>query len=296
VNLTAGSALWWQSARGELATSRDWPDLHARLKVVARSAFPVVRSLGVEPDDWKALGIQVREGALDGLMGASTEHEGRRCVVVARTDRTFRRRFTILHEIAHLLLRDFHQVQPFPLDYAAEERLCDAFAAEASMPRWVAERTVEQVAPSAAVVLDISKQFSVSLAVTLSQLTRWFEYHDKLAFVARFSRQDERRLQAYKSVVGDYFLGQNQTVSKLGLGEIEEWAATAQSGEVRRGRAETVELNLWRPSRGTSQRSGKCYGPAEWEAERLRNGLILVLVDVAHMSHHWYRRRDTAAA
>lgn len=295
MRLAPGSDHWWATSRVQLAQAAGPSQLRARHRALAREIHPLARAAGTTTVAWWRLGVTVREEQLASATALSSDHSGQRLILVTDKDRSLRRRFSIAHEIGHLLLRDFRQVGSFHLTHQAEEHVCDAFASEALMPASAAEEQVRGKPPTPQTVLDASKAFNVTFAVTLRQLSGYLARHERFAFVAAFPKDGPGVLKAHKAVSGQYFLAQNQTVAKLGLGEIAQWAQMAPSGE-KQALVPHLQINLWQPSQTNGPRSGKAFGPAAWHALMLANGLVLVVLDVSQLQHRWYQPRRRRAA
>jgi hypothetical protein len=292
-----GSEQWWAQARLELAQASDPRQLRACHRAIAREIHPLVRLAGVGVEEWWRLGVTVREEQLASATALSSDYSGQRLILVTEADRSLRRRFSVAHELGHLLLRDFRQVGNFHLTHQAEEQACDAFASEALMPAQLAEEFVSGRAAVPHTVLAVSKAFHATFAVTLRQLSGFLARHDSFAFVAAFPKDGPAVLRAHKAVGGQYFLAQNQTVAKLGLDELQRWASSeATSGSQKHGPALRVQLNLWQPGQSEGPRSGKAFGPAVWQALMLANGLVLVVLDVSGLRHRWYQPRRRLVA
>lgn len=77
----------------------------------------------------------------------------------------FRRRFTIAHELAHVLFESSGARAP---RVGAElERLCDMLAAEILMPRPVFEEALNQAAVDGSVIRELAARFQTSLTATV---------------------------------------------------------------------------------------------------------------------------------
>lgn len=103
------------------------------------------------------LHIHILRAPADGWSGAVESSEERAVIFVDKNDSLPRQRFTIAHELGHLLQ---HPVGVFHRDqsgtpYTAEERQANAFAAALLMPFGVMEPFVEKYGPDAKTLADI---------------------------------------------------------------------------------------------------------------------------------------------
>ena len=96
---------------------------------------------------------------------------GKRYICVNAADREERQRFTICHEIAHVVLglESDHATQPWSGKRPREERLCDSFAAELLMPDELFRPLAEDSAVSLASVDELASQFLTSTMATGSR-------------------------------------------------------------------------------------------------------------------------------
>ena len=97
---------------------------------------------------------------------------GKRYICVNAADRDERQRFTICHEIAHVVLGlpSDHETQPWwSAKRPLAERLCDAFAAELLLPERLFQPLAEHAAVSLASVDALASQFLASTTATGSR-------------------------------------------------------------------------------------------------------------------------------
>jgi hypothetical protein len=254
---------------------------------LARELHSLTVGAGRTPDKWLGVGVEVREARLRDLHGYSTERDGRRRVLVPSADPTRRRRFTVAHEVGHLLLNEFHMREHFPVTYTAEEDLCDEFAAEMLMPVAVAEGLLAGQSPTPGNILATTRTFGVSFAVSLRQLSWWLSAHNSVAFITSWKETPDAtaRLAAYRVKCGDYFVPEGQTLRKRGLVTVECWASAASPTDCFAENVDEVRLKLWRPGQAPS--SGVATGPCRVEAQALNGGLVLVVIDVSRMDKQW---------
>ena len=118
------------------------------------------------------LGFEVRENdqLAAGEAGSLIHKKGRKIIVLNAHDHPYRKRFTVLHELAHDYL-DLPSVHGMVLAADSlervrgrprEEMLCDVFAAECLVP-WKAIQPLTQRMPfTTQVITDLSRQFEAS--------------------------------------------------------------------------------------------------------------------------------------
>ena len=96
---------------------------------------------------------------------------GRHYICVNATDREERQRFTICHEIAHIVLGlpSDHATQPWSSRRPLQERLCDAFAAELLMPERLFRPIAEDSSVSLGSVDELAGRFLASTVATGSR-------------------------------------------------------------------------------------------------------------------------------
>jgi hypothetical protein len=104
--------------------------------------------------------------------GYSVAVGGKRYICVNSNDREERRRFTICHEIAHIVLGlpSEHKAQPWwSIKRPHAERLCDIFAAELLLPEALFQPVAEQAAVSLASIETLANDFCASFTATGSR-------------------------------------------------------------------------------------------------------------------------------
>ena len=134
----------------------------------------------------EALKVEVREETLDGPEGYVLREAGRWCAVISARAAKTRRRFTLAHELGHVLLfraRENGHAEHF-LRYRSssfqpnldqdpdEEALCNAFAQELLMPLDEFQNRVNIHTVSPAIIVSVAREFDVSIqAAALKSLT-----------------------------------------------------------------------------------------------------------------------------
>jgi hypothetical protein len=220
-------------------------------------------------------------------------------IVLLRSDNNPRRqRFTAAHEIGHLLLGRVRDAGMLALDWKEEEKLCDAFATSLLLPE---DETREFHDPAGGVssprtILEMASHFAVNLQPCVLALNRsWSDEHRMLIISERRGhprRPDEIDFRVAASAGNPLELvARNTRLSSIGLEGVSEWAAAVGSGEGR-GTCASMRMPFWAPSR--ARRSGIIEGKSSWEAVCLRNGVLIVLVDLSEASVKWSGRGLTS--
>jgi hypothetical protein len=92
-------------------------------------------------------------------------------ICVNAHDRVERRRFTVCHEIGHIVLglRSDHKTQPWTTGRPLPERLCDLFAAQLLLPDHLFEDVAEEAELSLAAIDALAERFVTSVTATGSR-------------------------------------------------------------------------------------------------------------------------------
>lgn len=127
--------------------------------------------------------VKIAEDSLEGgAAGYLLRDDGRALIVVNKRDSRARKRFTIAHELGHLLM---HRGRPLLVDgdvrisertasdFAStpEEREANQFAAALLMPEELVLREWEKVHPTPAAVAELAQRCEVSLSAMQFRLT-----------------------------------------------------------------------------------------------------------------------------
>ena len=128
-----------------------------------------------------ALGVVVRKASLQGLHGSLIKRDGQLTAVLNRHDSPRRQRFTLAHEIGHLLLHEPDGGAIFARANIPEndaerllERDCDVFATELLMPRDAFSVALRGTGPTLIEIQDLGDRFGVSMesaALRVGELT-----------------------------------------------------------------------------------------------------------------------------
>jgi Zn-dependent peptidase ImmA (M78 family) len=97
--------------------------------------------------------------------------DGSHRICVNANDRVERRRFTVCHEIGHIVLglRSDHKTQAWSMGRPLAERLCDLFAAQLLLPDHLFESAAEEAQMSLAAIDALADRFVASVTATGSR-------------------------------------------------------------------------------------------------------------------------------
>jgi hypothetical protein len=291
------SLLNWREARNEMAACADTASLRYRMLARADELAPALRGMGVSPTAWRPLGIRVAPKALSSLSGYCERQGAEQVVVVRSSDHRRRQRFTVAHEMAHLLMAEVDRAA-MGLSPEREERLSDEYARRLLVPVDDLNRLLPSLDGEIADVLRICTRYDVSLSVALAASGEWWVERGRIFFAASFrghpDRPEEVALRAYGARCGDYLVPDRVRLDSLGLGAVERALAGAQPPEHVLGTAGAVEVRLWRPN--ASPRSGEASGRARWECRTMhRTGVSLIRLDVSALHRRWAKPRRLCA-
>ncbi len=122
--------------------------------------------------------IRTMNDLADDESGQTTQIKGKHVIIVNGNHREERQRFTVLHELAHIVLELPSQHHGPKLTTSAlmrytgrpqEEKFCDVFAAECLLPYDLFSKDVGDVDISMAAVKELSDKYKASLTTTGSR-------------------------------------------------------------------------------------------------------------------------------
>jgi hypothetical protein len=278
------ATLDWEATRARLAACTTETELRARLSSCARALAPALLGSGTAPRAWRTLGLAVVRRELHGVKGLTDRFSRDRIVLVDPREHPLHQRFTVAHELAHLLIADVDRVR-LGLDGQREEQICDWFAERLLVPPGDLSRRLGGRRPELEDVLPLANRYAVGVGVMLHALARVLERTSCVMLAASSRghplRPQEVELRAFRSRCGDVFVPGDVRLGSLGLERIGR-TLLASDRVVAAGHAQHVRLKLWRPGR-----SGHAVGPARWRALRMRGEVVLVSVDTTFLVHEW---------
>lgn len=164
-------------------------------------------------------------------------------IILCSTPAEARRRFTLGHELGHLVLSDPRVFRLVQLEFEGErfqvEHLCDAFSAELLMPRkWLANR-YERADERFDVLCDLAREAGVSYTAGFTRLATVLRWRSSLLYL--------RREDWTLTVVGGPLQLEGVELDSGALDTLRDLAPGPVNG--RRGESkslfEEVDLNLW---------------------------------------------------
>ena len=148
-------------------------ELTARLKARAFVSKANPLTVPVSMDAYLTnANAKVRLEALqDGLYGMSVNVGGKHHICVNRNDSPERQRFTICHEIGHIVLGlpSDHSAQWWTAKRPLAERLCDTFAAELLLPDHLFQPRAEDAVVCLATIDALAADFDASISSAISE-------------------------------------------------------------------------------------------------------------------------------
>lgn len=237
-------------------------------------------------DEWRPLGVSVIPRRMASA-GACSTFGGRRAIYVRATDHRRRQRFTVAHELAHLLW-DFSPgldgVRPHGQTL---ENLCDEFAHELLAPR----RRIEKLAADGEVtgdvgdILNVAGSFGVSLAVAIVALRPLMSAGSRVLLCAEYRGHSRRpevlgyRVRGVAAPDG-VFLPVETRLTSLGMVQL---AAQARLAPHRaRFSGIDTDVQLWEGRQDRSPKWQPHKADVAWDAYVLdkRHTRLLVALEV----------------
>jgi IrrE N-terminal-like domain len=272
----------WQA---RLASVRGLTSADAALTEVAREVGPLLVSGAQLPREWAPTGIRVemRPLATSGLCVRGT-----RRVIVRRRDPLARRRYTVAHELAHLLLTCADDGRGLLLTPRQEESMCERFASQVLIPRELLRDHVESRPPEPSLgwLRHVADHFRASLSATVIAL-REIDLSCNSAFlIARHSGHPKRPLEvglriAHAAAPGWLWLPTHQRLKSLGWRDLVAWEPDQEPGTVREERDACITLA---PGGGAPPMTAAYAGAPVSEAQILSGSYRLAMaLDVGQL-------------
>lgn len=235
--------------------------------------------------DWQTIGIAVRRRRLAGS-GLLLPDRFPIEVWVRAGDDPRRQRFTVAHEICHLLLRDTSSTCEWP----DVEQFCDTFASELLVPRsrLSALRTATGALPSAEEIVQASNWFRVNLTPVLLQLQSLRVRQPSFALLAE---PEESGVLRIKETAGAGAIG--GPVCEQHLATVGSWGTEFEGNEFRFSGIGRVASRFLLPTlpaafrdesiRKPLARSGYVSGTVSWTGFKLKNGRVVISATFLHL-------------
>jgi IrrE N-terminal-like domain len=275
----------WSDRCSSLAKASSDRQLRRMLLAQAGALSDLLRPRSAAHGEWAKLGIDVRRRQMLSA-GAGVDMPTHRLIYVRATDDYLRQRFTVAHEVAHLLLSEVHAAGRIYLSQAAEERLCDEFAATFLIPPGelsAALRSITWDDPDE--LLQLCHRFGVGIQPIMISLAESWSHPGVLVLVGQKMghprRPDEIATRVLAHAGPDhFFIPRTQRFASLGLTELAHWADDATQ-ESRSSGTDFVTLKVWSKA-AAAPRTGVHRARGHWRAHRLNNGITLA---VLHLSY-----------
>lgn len=215
------------------------------------------------------------------------------------------KRFTLAHELAHVLL-DGTDREALGLDRATEEDLCELFARRALAPPALVQQHLRRVGmPIDLADIDrFADRFRISLRASLVVLNEVSPRGWPVAFVAASWRTHPRgdevlgmRIDVSAADNQRFFLPKDCRLATLGYRRLEAWSLKGEVGTESSGRDMRIAIPSWRP------RVSKWVGESEWVARRhfapgsranADERAVLCRLNVGHLTPRQSRRRHSS--
>ena len=242
--------------------------------------------------EWRQLGVNVIRTKLV-ASGGCVMRDGFADIYVNEDEPVQRNRYTVAHEIGHLLMDVDNIANDLGIEGNAEESLCDVFASRLLIGRGHLRRCVVGKArfdPSD--FLELCKRFGVGLAAMANALADVWQPRWGLLLVGRQDTHESHEYRVIASVHSrPWFVPNDIKFSKLGMELLTDWMRDQSAGQSSRGSIPKVTILLWDPASDV-RRSGHATISGQYNALRLQNGLVVVSLvwrrEDAEV--HWYDR------
>lgn len=287
----------WTRWRQYLSQAEGIGDVRRRMLLIATELSRQLPRGTVRREQWLELAVEVLSVNMrDSGVGASVD--GKRKVLVSRSDHSRRRRFTTAHELGHILLREAGIEQRKLLSVEAEERLCDQFASAALIPLDELRTHLAEglVLKSPRQFVTLAHHFGVNLRPMAIALGKLWSDERRLLILAHEKghprRPDQVDYRVFASV-GNPFrrIPLDVRLSSIGLGDLVTQVRRADDPELA-GVTDLLDIRFWRPS--GEPRSGRILGRGRWEAYVLHSGIICML-DISASTVEWAAGTRTRA-
>jgi hypothetical protein len=252
----------WDRWRRAMSSAADRHEATRSLDAIGHELGRMLERRSSLAREWSEVGVEVQTHRL-GVSGMCVR--GTRRVLVRRSDPLLRRRYTVAHEVAHLLLAHAQERAGLQLGWEFEERVCERFASNVLVPRRELAEYVSRCYPEPSVLWlrEVARHFRASLSAVVIALSDLGLPGNAAFLLARVGghpkRPHERGLRtAAAAAPSRFWVPRHQRLASMGFGSLAAWAQDAEPGETRAG----VE-----PSCAISPGADAPRGTADWAGD-----------------------------
>lgn len=166
---------------------------------IDRLAAAVLDACGIEAEPPVPLEQLAAALGIDGIQRRPLVEDGRleqrgpqKTIYLKEDAGRARQRFTIAHELGHLLIRDHNKdfiARRMPVRFDSEERFCDEFAAALLLPRTWVRREFQGAPKCLGVARNLANRTEASLAASLLRLREVLDWQSSLLHWRRLGGQ-----------------------------------------------------------------------------------------------------------
>lgn len=282
----------WQKHLDLVAAASDGETVRRRVLDCAAELAPGMLGSGTGLEQWRGFGVRVVRRDLGQVRGLLRRTAQGNVVAVNVAEHARTQRFTVAHELGHLLLADIDR-ETVGLSGPQEERLCEDFASHLLIPRDDLGWRLECSGDDPAELLSLSTFYDVGISALLTAAANPLAEQEVVAFATSLrghrKRPEEVAFRVHQIRCGPYLMPAEIRVSSLGLTCLDH-RLQAHDGAVEIADSDVaVNLRLWTP--GAPSRSGIATGPASWRARRLANGIAVVCLNTPALNRRWSTMR-----
>ena len=257
------------------------------------SELPDERSYRLEKE-WRSFRLDVQKVPL-GASGGGVIREAYATVYVNQGEPLERKRYTVAHELGHLVLDFAAPYAGYSLSKVEEEAWCEAFASRIVISRKRLRHYLRDVSAfSPDDLIRLCRMFRVSLTAMGNALSSMWSSRWGILLICRDREYPEGRGErAYRveaSVnVRPWYFPKNMKLEKLGMREVILWLTADRVRYRACGTVDQMTAVLWDPQ-SEVHRSGRATARASWSGTALRNGIVLLSVVPVDVKETWSRR------
>ena len=220
-------------------------------------------------DEWAGLGIEVRPAKMR-ARGLCSGREDSRVVIVNADDPYEIQRFTVAHEVAHLLLTN-ERLRRMPFSPREEESLCERFAGQLLIDREVLGGALRKAdgPPHPEELLRLCGRLRVNvrpIQIAAGEALADTPYCVLLARYRGHWRRPQEIAFRVESIAGarHTYLPRHQRLASAGLARLARGAEEADHGALLEGSDRSVGIGL--RGLGPSRSSSTAWGRVDWRA------------------------------